>query len=280
MQPRLTRLGIIAGGGLLPEILVQRCRAAGRPVFVAALKGQGDPARFADAEVETFRLGAVGAIIKRLRSLDITDIILSGAVQRPRASELIPDLWSARFLARTKALGRGDDGLLTAILNALEEREGFHVLAAHDLAPDLLTPAGALGARPVTQDMTADLAAGIAGARSLGRRDAGQAVIAAGGRVVAWEGPEGTEAMIAGAGPEARGGMLVKAMKPGQEPRVDLPAVGPDTVDQAVAAGLRGIAAEAGRSLTLDRDEITRRADGAGLVVHGFTDDDLAGGNR
>ncbi|MAN79038.1 MAG: UDP-2,3-diacylglucosamine pyrophosphatase, partial [Magnetovibrio sp.] len=236
----MTRLGIIAGGGLLPEILVQRCRAAGRPVFVAALKGQGDPARFADAEVETFRLGAVGAIIKRLRSLDITDIILSGAVQRPRASELIPDLWSARFLARTKALGRGDDGLLTAILNALEEREGFHVLAAHDLAPDLLTPAGALGARPVTQDMTADLAAGIAGARSLGRRDAGQAVIAAGGRVVAWEGPEGTEAMIAGAGPEARGGMLVKAMKPGQEPRVDLPAVGPDTVDQAVAAGLRG----------------------------------------
>lgn len=277
MQPRLTRLGIIAGGGLLPEILVQRCRAAGRPVFVAALKGQGDPARFADVEVETFRLGAVGAIIKRLRSLDITDIILSGAVQRPRASELIPDLWSARFLARTKALGRGDDGLLTAILNALEEREGFRVLAAHDLAPDLLTPVGALGARPMPSDMIVDLAAGMAGARSLGRRDAGQAVIAAGGRVVAWEGPEGTEAMIAGAGPEARGGMLVKAMKPGQEPRVDLPAVGPDTVDQAVVAGLRGIAAETGRSLTLDRDEIIRRADAAGLFVYGFTDADTDG---
>lgn len=273
----MTRLGIIAGGGLLPEILVQRCRAAGRPVFVAALKGQGDPARFAGAEVETFRLGAVGGIIKRLRSLDITDIVLSGAVQRPGAADLIPDLWSARFLARTKALSRGDDGLLTAILTALEEREGFRVLAAHDLAPDLLTPAGALGSRRLDQDMRADLAAGITGARSLGRRDAGQAVIAVDGRVMAWEGPEGTEAMIAAAGPDARGGMLVKAMKPGQEPRVDLPAVGPDTVDQAVAMGLRGIAAEAGRSLTLDRDEIIRRADAAGLVVHGFIEADTDG---
>jgi DUF1009 family protein len=277
MQPRVTRLGIIAGGGLLPEILVQRCRAAGRPVFVAALKGQGDAARFADAEVETFRLGAVGAIIKRLKSLDITEIVLSGAVQRPRAADLIPDLWSARFLARTKALGRGDDGLLTAILTALEEREGFRVLAPHELAPDLLTPTGALGARELSPDMAADLAAGIAGARSLGRRDAGQAVIAAGGRVVAWEGPEGTKAMITAAGPDARGGVLVKAMKPGQEARVDLPAVGPDTVDQALAAGLRGIAVEAGRSLTLDRGEIIRRADAAGVVVHGFTDADTGG---
>jgi len=103
-------------------------------------------------------------------------------------------------------------------------------------------------------------------------------VIAAGGRVVAWEGPQGTEAMIAAAGLEARGGMLVKAMKPGQEPRVDLPAVGPDTVDQAVAAGLRGISVEAGRSLILDRDEMIRRADAAGLAVHGFTDADSNGG--
>jgi len=89
--------------------------------------------------------------------------------------------------------------------------------------------------------------------------------------------PSRRDAMIAAAGPEARGGMLVKAMKPGQEPRVDLPAVGPDTVDQAGAAGLRGIAVEAGRSLTLDRDEMIRRADAAGLVVQGFTDADTDG---
>tara|TARA_R110000824_G_scaffold46624_1_gene133650 strand:+ start:1048 stop:1890 length:843 start_codon:yes stop_codon:yes gene_type:complete len=278
MRPSLPRLGIIAGGGLLPEILVQRCHAAGRPVFVAALKGQGDAGRFSDTEVETFRLGAVGGIIKRLKSLDITDIVLSGAVQRPRAADLIPDLWSARFLARTKALGRGDDGLLTAILTALEDQEGFRVLAPHDLAPDLLTPAGTLSVQALSREMARDLAAGIAGARAHGRRDAGQAVIAAGGRVVAWEGPQGTEAMIAAAGLEARGGILVKAMKPGQEPRVDLPAVGPDTVDQAVAAGLHGISVEAGRSLILDRDEMIRRADAAGLAVHGFTDGDTDGG--
>jgi len=272
----LEKLGIIAGGSLLPEILVQRCRAAGRPVFVAVLKGQGDPARFPDAETESFRLGAVGAVIKRLKAQGISEIVLAGAVRRPKATDLIPDLWTTRFLARTKALGLGDDGLLKAVLRVLEGEEGFHVLAPHDIAPDLLTPAGTLGAHAMPDDMRRDLVAGIAGARDLGRRDAGQAVIAAGGRVVAEEGAEGTEAMIAAAGNEARGGVLVKAMKPGQEPRVDLPAVGPDTVDQALAAGLRGIAVEAGRSLTLDRDEMMRRADVAGLFVRGFTDTDGA----
>lgn len=270
----LPKLGIIAGGGRLPEILVQRCRAAGRPVFVAVLKGQGDAARFPGAETEMFRVGAVGAIIKRLKSADISEIILSGAVRRPAAADLFPDLWSAAFLARTKALGKGDDGLLRALLAALEDKEGFTVLGPHEVAPDLLTPAGTLGACTMPREQAATLAAGITGARSLGRRDAGQAVIAAAGRIVAEEGPAGTAAMVAGAGAEARGGILVKAMKPGQEPRVDLPAVGPDTVDQALAAGLSGIAVEAGRSLCLDRDEMVRRADAGGLFVHGFTDAD------
>ncbi|MEQ8503741.1 MAG: UDP-2,3-diacylglucosamine diphosphatase LpxI [Rhodospirillales bacterium] len=270
------KLGIIAGGGLLPEILVHRCRAAERPVVVAALKGQGDPTRFAGDNITSFRLGAVGGIIKYLKNNDITEIVLCGAVRRPKATDLIPDLWTTRFLARTKALGLGDDGLLKAILGALESEEGFRVLAPHDIAPDLLTPAGAVGGVSLAETAINDLNAGILGAKDLGRRDLGQAVIAAGGRVICEEGPEGTEAMILSAGPDARGGLLVKAMKPNQEPRVDLPAVGPDTVDQAVHAGLRGMAVEAGRSFILDREETVRRADAAGICIFGFTADDGA----
>ena len=269
-------IGIIAGGGLLPEILVQRCRAAGRPVFVAALKGQGDATRFGDADVESFRLGAVGAIIKRLKSNNISELVLSGSVRKLKASELIPDLWTARFLARSKAYGLGDDGLLRAILKALEVDEGFTVLAPHQIAPDLLASPGVMGGVMLPDDLRDDLVAGIKGARELGRQDAGQAVISARGAVVCQEGPAGTEAMIAAAGPEARGGVLVKAMKPEQEPRVDLPAVGPDTVDQAHAAGLRAVAIEAGRAMTLDRDEMIRRADAAGIVLYGFSEADLS----
>jgi DUF1009 family protein len=268
------KLGIIAGGGRLPEILWHRCRSADRPVFVAVLKGQGDAGRYPGAELATFRLGAVGGIIKALKTQGISEIILSGSVRKPKPADLLPDLWTTRFLARTKAFGLGDDGLLKAILAALEGEEGFTVLAPEAVAPDLLTPSGTLGAVALPGAALGDLRAGIAGARDLGRRDAGQAVIAAGGRVVREEGPDGTEAMLAAAGAEALGGILVKAMKPGQEARVDLPAVGPDTVDQAAAAGLSGIAVEAGRSLSLDRDDMIRRADAAGLFVYGFTDAD------
>lgn len=275
MPPSLSKLGIIAGGGRLPEILFQRCRDVGRPVFVAILGGQGDGARFPGATAETFRLGAVGKLIKRLKSQEISEIVLSGAVARPSLKDLLPDLWTARFLARSKAFGLGDDGLLKAIVAALEAEEGFRVVAPHDLVPDLLAATGAMGAVALPPERAADLAAGIAGAKALGARDAGQAVIARDGALVAEEGPAGTEAMIAAGGPAALGGILVKAMKPGQEARVDLPAVGPDTVIQAVAAGLAGIAVEAGRSLTLDRADMVRLADAAGLFLYGFSDRDV-----
>ena len=271
------KLAIIAGGGRLPEILVDRCQAAGTSLFVAALKGQGDASRFSGAELEVFRLGAVGAILKHLKSKEISDIVLAGSVRRPKAADLIPDFWTARFLARTGAMALGDDGLLKAILSALEDEEGFRVLAPHELVPELLTPKGQVGGISVGEGDAATLAAGIEGAKGLGQRDVGQAVIVKDGRVIAEEGQEGTEAMIMGSGPEVSGGILVKAMKPGQEARVDLPAIGPDTVEQARAAGLRGIAVEAGHSLILDRPEVIRRADHAGMFVFGFEANDGEG---
>lgn len=276
MPPNAPKLGLIAGGGLLPEILARRCRDSGRSLFVAVLSGQGDATRYPADCTETFRLGAAGKLIKHLRAEGVEDVTFAGAVRRPKATDLIPDLWTTKFLARTKAMGFGDDGLLTAIVKALETEEGFRVVGPSDIAPDLLTPVGAVGNNPLRPEMAENLAAGIAGARDLGRRDEGQAVIAKDGEVVCEEGPEGTEALVRGAGETARGGLLVKAMKPGQESRIDLPASGPDTVDQAVAAGLAGIAMEAGRSLMLDRAAMVARADAAGIVLYGFTDADAA----
>jgi hypothetical protein len=132
-------------------------------------------------------------------------------------------------------------------------------------------PPGPLGRLVPTADHLADIAAGIAAASDLGRRDLGQAVIAAGGQVLGRETMGGTAVMLDHARhlPAVRGGVLVKIAKPGQERRVDLPSVGADTVRQAAAAGLMGIALEAGGALVIGREEVVRAADEAGLFVYG-----------
>lgn len=271
MPPDLEKLGIIAGGGRLPELLAESCREGGRPVFVAVLKGQGDPVKFPADCSAGFRLGATGGLIKRLRAEGVAEIVLSGTVRRPRLADLLPDLWTARFLARSGAFDLGDDGLLRAIVDVLEREEGFKVVAPEDIAPNLLAPEGQIGGVAASDAARRDVEAGMAAARDLGRRDVGQAVVVRDGRLVAEEGSEGTEAMLAALAARggAAGGVLVKAMKPQQERRVDLPTIGPDTVGQARAAGLAGIAVEAGRTLVLDRDDLVRAADAAGLFVFG-----------
>lgn len=271
MPPDLEKLGIIAGGGRLPELLAESCREGGRPYFAAVLKGQGDPAQFPADCSASFRLGATGGLIKRLKAEGVTEIVLSGTVRRPGLSELFPDLWTARFLARSRAFDKGDDGLLRAIVDVLEREEGFKVLAPEDIAPGLLAPAGQMGAVAPSEAQRRDIEVGMAAARDLGRRDVGQAVVVRDGRLVAEEGTEGTEAMLSALAARggAAGGVLVKAMKPQQERRVDLPTIGPDTVGQARAAGLAGVAVETGGALVLDRDDLARAADAAGLFVFG-----------
>ncbi|MFM7345300.1 MAG: UDP-2,3-diacylglucosamine diphosphatase LpxI domain-containing protein, partial [Tagaea sp.] len=137
-------------------------------------------------------------------------------------------------------------------------------LGAQDVVPELLAPEGALGA---VAPASAEIAFGLAAAKAWGGTQKGQAVLVRDGAVVAREGRGGTAAMLRGH--DARGAVLVKAAMPGQERRVDLPTIGPDTVAQARDAGLRGIAVEAGAALILDRAETAAAADAAGLFLAG-----------
>ncbi len=266
-------LGIVAGGGRLPAILAESCENSGRPYFVALLEGQAAAQSFAGRKAETFRLGAVGRLIKALRRQGVEEIVLAGSVRRPRLAELMPDLWTARFLSRTRAFSRGDDGLLRAIVGVLENDEGFRVIGPDDIAPDLLTPLGVIANVPVSPRLAGLIEPGIAAARSLGRRDQGQAVVIGPDGAICEEGPEGTEALLRDLPAAFKGGVLVKMTKPDQERRVDLPAMGPDTVDQAEKAGLCGLVVEAGGSLLLDRGDMIARADAAGLFLLGAAGD-------
>ncbi len=265
------KLGILAGGGRLPILLDQYCARTGRDRLVIVFDGQGDPAAFTGSPVAVNRLGAAGRTLSLLRDAGCREIVMAGGMRRPPLAALWPDWWAIRFLLRTRAFGRGDDGLLRALIGGIE-REGFRVVGVDELLPELVAGEGAIGAVQPTEKELIDVRAAVAAARTLGRADLGQAAVARDGRTVDEEDRAGTDAMlarVADGGMPGRRGVLAKIMKPNQERRADLPAIGPETVENARKAGLAGIAVEAGNALILDREETVRRADAAGLFLYG-----------
>jgi len=268
MHPEGGPLGLVAGTGALPRRLAEACRAQGRPLFVLALKGITDPALAETVPHAWVKLGAVGAALDALRGAGVRDIMLAGPVPRPSFGTMGLDLRTLKLLADAGRGGLGDDGLLSMIVRELE-REGFNVLAPEAVLGGLAAAVGPLGGVVPGPVHEADIALGMRVVRALGALDVGQACVVQGGRVLGVEAAEGTDALIErcsglGTGP---GGVLVKAAKPQQERRVDLPAIGPATVAVAARAGLAGIAVEAGASLIIDAAATREAADAAGLFV-------------
>lgn len=273
----LPKLGILAGGGTLPALLVDTCIRSQRPFFVIAFAGQADAALVAPrpdgrpVPHAWVRVGAAGRAVKLLRREGAAELVMAGRMRRPSLMSLRPDLWALRFLLRHRGLKRGDDALLRALIEALAD-EGFAIVGVNSLLPDLLAPEGVLGAVQPDAAALADVRLGIEAALSIGARDVGQAAVARHGRVIGREGREGTDALLAACArerPATPSGVLVKMAKPRQERRVDLPAIGPGTVAAAARAGLAGIAVEAGSALLVERDGLIAAADAAGLFVLG-----------
>ncbi len=264
-------LGILACGGALPLSIARTALAAGRPVFAVALEGWADPAAWAGLPHMVSRPGAAGNILDALRRAGARQLVLCGRAQRPSIVSLRPDATALRLLARAgRAYFEGDDGLLRAVARVLEE-EGFEVIPPQAVMAELLPPAGLLtgGAGPDAMAQS-DIARGIAVARALGAVDVGQAVVVQQGLVLGVEAIEGTDALLGRCGPlrrEGPGGVLVKLVKPGQDRRLDLPAIGPVTIAGAAGAGLRGIAIEAGGTILVDRAAMLAAAEAAGLFV-------------
>lgn len=273
-------LGIIAGGGPLPGRVAAAARAAGRDVFVVALEGFADPAVVGGWPHAVLRMGAAGRIVSTLKARGCQDLVMIGPVRRPSFLDLRPDAEGARILARIgRAAFAGDDGLLSAVIRVLGE-EGFRVLGAHEILDAALGPAGLLTRAAPDAATISDIDHGIAIARLLGSADIGQGCVVRAGVVIAAEAVEGTDAMLSRCGPlldalamSKPGGVLVKAVKPGQDRRADLPAIGPDTVRNAAAAGLAGIAYDSGGTILAEREACIALADELGLFLLGFDPD-------
>ena len=281
----MTALGIIAGGGDLPIAVAESAQEAGRAVFVVALRGMADDtvARFPH---DWAGIGEVGKTLKLLRAHACTDIILVGRVARPRFAELKLDTKGLLLLPKVIAAARqGDDALLRTLVTSFED-EGFRTVGVADAAPGLLAREGVLGRVRPSAEIATDIALAVKVVRTLGSLDIGQAAAVCDGLVLAVEAAEGTDAMIARAAglpdairgtPANRRGVLVKALKPAQDGKTDLPVIGVATVRNVAAAGFAGIAIEAGRSLVINRQGIIEAADAAGIFVTAFAPDAYPG---
>jgi DUF1009 family protein len=267
------KVGIIAGGGLLPGKVAAAAQAAGRDVFIIGLAGFADQAVLAPWPHEVRRLGMAGAIIATLRQQRCQDLVMIGPVRRPSLLDLRPDAEGAKLLARIgRAAFAGDDGLLAAVIRIFTE-EGFRVIGAHEIMREAVAPGGVLTkATPDAQAMT-DISRGIQVVRLLGSADVGQCCVVQQGLVLAVEAIEGTDAMLARAGALRRdgvGGVLVKLAKPGQDQRADLPTIGAETVRNAASAGLRGLAFEAQATILADYEACVLAANQAALFMLGL----------
>jgi DUF1009 family protein len=272
--PEGAKLGILAGSGGLPRRVALAARRKGRDVFLVCFKGQTDKATCNDLPHFWTRLGAVGEILERLHQEGVSEILLAGPIKRPSLTSLLPDKRAREGLARAgKKVALGDDGLLTAIIKELEEREGFKVIAVEEIMAEMAARAGLYGACEPDDLAKSDIQRGVEVARALGLVDVGQSVVVQQGLVLGVEAIEGTDQLLARVKDlrrEGPGGVLVKLAKPQQERRADLPTIGPRTLKGAAAAGLSGIAFEEGAALIVDEEECVKLADKAGLFMLGL----------
>ena len=258
---------IVGGSGRLPDILL--AQAGGE---TAAFAPEGVTFGEGAHRAEPFAFERLGALMMRLRGLGARAVVFAGALRRPTLAPEQFDEFTARAMEHlAPALNAGgDDAVLRAVIS-LFEGEGFEVVGAQDLVPALLPAAGVpTKAQPQEADRV-DAARGFEILRATAAADLGQACVVAQGQALALEAAPGTDWMLAtleGHVPGRLGrGVLCKAPKPQQDRRVDLPAIGPETVSGAAWAGLAGIAVEAGGALVLDLDEVVEAADAAGLFL-------------
>jgi UDP-2,3-diacylglucosamine hydrolase len=274
-ESRIEKLGLIAGGGSMPQKLLHACEKRNIDVFVVGFEGQTDKSLIEGRQHMWTRLGAGGQIMDTLRNHNIRDLVFIGSIRRPSLSELKPDMRTAKFFARIGLRALGDDGLLQALRRELEE-EGFQIHGIQQFADDLLAGEGTVGRHIPAETDWPDIERGMEILTGTGRFDVGQALIMQEGTVLGIEAAEGTDELIRRChqyGRKGRKSILVKIAKPGQDRDLDLPTIGPETVKLCSRYGVGGIVIHAGSSLLLDPDEVKRLADETKMFVIGVDPD-------
>jgi len=272
-------LAIICGGGVMPVAVADAVIARGRAVLLFPIRGWADPERVEKYPHVWLAVAQVDKFLKQAKAAGCRDVVFIGTAVRPPFSALRVDWGMLKLLPRVWRMYRGgDDHLLSGVVRVFEDH-GFRILGAHEVAPEILVPRGALGSRTPSDQDRADIARALEVIHAIGPFDVGQGVIVARNHVLAVEAAGGTDNMLGhiaelrqkGRIPSPSGtGVLVKAPKPGQDRRIDLPTIGPRTVDEVARAGLAGIAIAAGETIVAEPEAVAKAADIAGVFVVGI----------
>ena len=279
-------LGIIAGAGRFPFLVADGARTAGRPVVAIGLRGLADPALREHADRFYWSgVARLGQWIRILRRAGAREAILAGSVRKSemygrfRLLEFLPD-WTSLRLWFFEVADRRNDTILRATADKLAEK-GIILADSVQYCREHLAPAGVLSRRPPSARQQRDIAFGWPIAKQIGQLDVGQSIAVKEQEVIAVEAIEGTDRMIERAGqlcPQG-GWTLIKVAKPHQDPRFDVPTVGPDTLENLRRNRAAALVVEAGRTLVIDRAELVRRADELDIVVVAHADPPAQGGD-
>jgi DUF1009 family protein len=266
-------LGIIAGNGRFPFLVLQGARTLGHDVVVVAVKEEADgeledAALRHGADLHWVSLGQLGKCLSILKAAGVRQAVMAGQVKHTKIfSGIVPDLTLLSVLSRLRA--RNTDALIAAVADVMREK-GIDLLDSTVFLQPLLARDGSLAARPPSHDEQEDFAFGYRMADAVAALDIGQTIVVKDRAVVAVEAMEGTDAVIARAGQLAGPGTrVVKVAKPSQDMRFDVPVVGLPTIDAMKRAGSTAISLDAGRTLVLDGEAFYRAASDVGIAVVG-----------
>lgn len=275
-------LAIICGGGSFPGAVAEAVARRGRRPVMFGIRGWAEAAVIERYPHHWIAIGQAGRFFRLARAADCREVLFIGTVLRPPIGALRLDWTTLRLLPRViRAFRGGDDKLLSGVAGVAESG-GLRVVGVKDVAPEIFVPEGQLGRHAPSARDRSDIARALKVIAALGPFDVGQAAVVADGHVLAVEGVEGTDHLL-GRIAEMRKlgrvtvplgvGVLVKAPKPGQDRRFDLPSIGPRTVENAARAGLAGIAVAAGSTMMAEPEVATAAADRERLFFVGVRED-------
>ena len=267
------KLGLIAGNGRFPFLVLDAARALGHEVTVIAVKDEAFPeleahaAKAPPATVHWVPLGHLGKCIRTLADAGVTQAVMAGQVKHTKIFSVVPDLTMLSVFKRLRS--RNTDALIQAVVDVMREH-GVELLDSTAFLAPLLARSGVMTKRTPTDPEYADLAFGYGMADAVAGLDIGQTICVKDRAVIAVEAMEGTDETITRAGRLARGAFaVVKVAKPNQDMRFDVPVVGVTTVDVMKTAGATVLSVDAGKALLVDGAAVIRAADAAGIAIVG-----------
>ena len=275
-------VAVICGGGSFPGAVAEAVLRRGRRPVMFAVRGWADPGVVERYAHHWIAIGQAGRFFRLARAEGCREAVLIGTMLRPPLTQIRLDWPTVRLLPRAVGFFRGGDDRLLSGVASLFEEGGVRIIAVDEVAPEIVAPEGVMGSRQPSPSDRADIARALAVIAALGPFDIGQAVVVANGHVLGIEAAEGTDNLLAriadlrgqGRVTTAAGvGVLVKAPKPGQDRRFDLPAVGPQTVEKIARAGLAGLAITAGGTIVAEPAQLTAAADRANIFVVGMPEE-------